>query len=105
MLVVPTQAAPNQTFTVILSQQQVQVTLRQLSTGLFMDLQSNGREVVGLAPCQNLNRIVRDLYLGFAGDLVFLDNTGAGQDPDYTGLGGRFSLIYIEPSELPAGVG
>ena len=105
MLVVPTQAVPNQTLTVILAGQQVQVTLLQKSTGLYMDLQSNGEEVVGLVVCQNLNRIVRDLYFGFIGDFVFLDNTGAGADPDFTGLGSRFSLIYLEAADLPPGAG
>jgi hypothetical protein len=105
VLVVPTLAAPAQTFTIILENQQVQITLLQKSTGLYMDLQSNGQEIVGLVPCQNLNRIVRDLYFGFAGDFAFLDNNGTGQDPYYTGLGTQFSLMYLEPSDLPAGVG
>jgi hypothetical protein len=105
MLVVPTQAVPAQVFTALLNNQQVRITLRQLSTGLFMDLQSNEVEIVGLVICQNLNRIVRDLYLGFQGDFVFLDNTGAGQDPFFSGLGTRFSLMYLSPADLPPGVG
>jgi hypothetical protein len=105
MQTIPTLDVPAQTFTAVLSGQQAQITLRQLSTGLYMDLQSNGLEIVGLVLCQNKNRIVRDLYLGFQGDFVFLDTTGAGQDPSYVGLGSQFALIYIEPAELPAGIG
>lgn len=30
--------------------------------------------VIGDAICQNLNRIVRSLYLGFSGDVAFIDN-------------------------------
>ncbi|EOH6202493.1 hypothetical protein [Citrobacter sp. 50677481] len=43
--------------------------------------------------------MVRYRYLGFSGDLVFLDNAGQ-LDPSYEGLGGRFVLYYIEESEL-----
>lgn len=99
---VPVQPVASQVFTAILDTQQVQISLRQLSTGLYMDLQSNGAEVVGLVICQNLNRIVRNRYLGFTGDLVFLDTTGAGEDPYYTGLGSRWVLIYLQEADLPA---
>lgn len=104
MEIVPTQAVPAQTFTALLNNQQVDITLRQLGVFLFMDLQSNGQEVVGYVICENLNLIVRDSYLGFQGDFVFLDNFGnAGrppQDPEYTGLGARFSLVYLSPDDL-----
>lgn len=105
MLTIPLQPIPAQDFTVILDTQTVGITLRQLATGLFMNVVSNGVEIVGLVICENLNRIVRDLYLGFSGDFVFYDTTGAGNDPDYTGLGTTFALIYLEPSDLPPGVG
>ena len=52
--------------------------------------------------CENLNRIVRSLYLGFSGDFVFFDTQGGNdpQDPIYTGLGSRFVLVYLTPSDL-----
>jgi hypothetical protein len=105
MLVVPVQPIPSQTFTVILADQQVEIKLRQLASGLYMNLISNQSKVIVLVICQNLNRIVRDLYLGFVGDLVFLDNTGQGQDPFYTGLGTRYTLMYLSVDDLPVGVG
>ena len=55
--------------------------------------------IIGGVICENLNRIVRSLYLGFAGDLAFIDNQGS-TDPVYTGLGTRYSLAYIEADEL-----
>jgi hypothetical protein len=103
MNIVPLQPVPAQTLTVILNLQQVMITLRQMSTGLFMDLQNEGVEVVGLVSCQNLTRIVRDLYFGFEGDFVFYDTTGNGADPVYTGLGSRFVLVYLDPSDLSGG--
>ena len=50
-------------------------------------------------PCLYGNRMVRYSYLGFVGDLVFLDNVGQ-TDPYWEGLGSRYILYYIEESEL-----
>lgn len=104
-LIIPTQPVPDQIIDVLLADQQTTIELRQLSTGLYMNLIADNQEIVGLVLCENLNRIVRDLYLGFEGDLIFLDNTGQNRDPFYTGLGTDFSLVYILPEELPPGVG
>ncbi len=109
MQVVPIQALPNQTFQAQLGGQACIISDYQLQYGLFMDVFLNGAPIVLNVICQNKNRIVRDLYLGFPGDLAFYDTQqgvdGVGQDPDYTGLDGRYQLIYIEAGELPAGVG
>jgi hypothetical protein len=105
MEIIPTQPIPSQVINVILSGQATTIALRQLSTGLFMNLMVGGTEIVGLVICENLNRIVRDLYLGFKGDLLFLDNSGSGTDPNYLGLGTQFSLAYLSPSDLPVGIG
>jgi hypothetical protein len=104
MLIVPLQATPNQTFTIQLAGQSCQIDVYQTRFGLYMDLQLNNLPVVTGVICQNKNRIVRDLYFGFAGDFWFFDTQGD-SDPHYTGLGGRYLLQYIEASELPAGVG
>lgn len=106
--VIPLQAVPNQTLTVPLAGQTVDLNLYTRADGLFMDVFLNGKGIVFNVICQNENRIVRDLYFGFPGDLAFYDTqtvAGVGTDPDYTGLAGRYQLIYIEASELPAGVG
>lgn len=104
MQIVPLAAAPNQTVDVQLAGQSCRIAVYQLSTGLFLDLSVSGALIVGGVICQNLNRIVRDLYLGFVGDLTFVDNEGAA-DPDYTGLGGRFSLAYLSTDDLLPGEG
>jgi len=109
MLSVPLNAVPSQTVTVNLGNQPCQITVRQTRFGLFLDLSVNNALIIGGVLCENLNRIVRDLYLGFAGDLMFLDNQADpgtdGTDPIYTGLGTRYTLMYLEADELPAGVG
>ncbi len=84
----------------ILDSQSITVTLRQLESGLFMNIQLNGVQMLGLVICQNLNRIVRNAYFGMLGDFVFYDENGTNTDPNFTGLGTQFSLYYIEASEL-----
>lgn len=104
MQTVPVQALPNQTMQIVLGSQSVTLNVYQLSTGLFMDVLVGSNLIIGGVICENLNRIVRDLYLGFAGDLIWFDTQGT-SDPIYSGLGARWLLIYLSTSDLPAGVG
>lgn len=99
MEIVPLDPVPAQTLEVVLNEQNVQITLQQRSTGLFMNLTSNGTVIVLGVLCENLNRIVRSLYLGFSGDFTFIDNQGTA-DPVFSGLGERYSLAYLTPDEL-----
>jgi hypothetical protein len=98
-LIIPLVATPAQSISVQLAGQNCQITVRQFSTGLFLDLYLNTTLLIGGVLCENLNRIVRNTYFGFIGDLCFLDTQGA-QDPDYTGLGGRYLLAYLTPTDL-----
>jgi hypothetical protein len=104
MVIVPLNAVPNQNVNVTLDGQATTLHVYQTLYGVFIDVFVNNVLVIGGVICQNLNRIVRDTYLGFLGDLMFLDNEGS-SDPQYTGLGARWSLIYLFPSDLPAGAG
>ena len=104
-LVVPLQAIPNQTLQVQLNNQNCTINVQQFAFGLFVTLYIGSTLIVASVVAQNLNRIVRDAYLGFIGDLAFLDTQGAA-DPVYTGLGNsgaRFQLFYLLPSDLPEG--
>ncbi len=103
---IPTQPVPNQTLQVQLDNQNCTINIYQLAYGLFMDVVCSTMTNGGLygVLCENINRIVRDLYLGFSGDFVWVDTEGSA-DPIYTGLGGRYQLVYLEPSDLPAGEG
>lgn len=107
MQVVPLQAIPNQTLQAQLNGQACTLDIIQMAYGLFVNLYVGSALIVAGVLSQNLNRIVRDLYLGFSGDFVFFDTQGT-QNPDYTGFGGstaRYQLIYLLPSELPNGEG
>jgi hypothetical protein len=104
MLLVPIQPLPNQTLQVQLDGQACTLNIYQQAYGLYMDVLVNGTQIIGGVLCENLNRIVRSLYLGFLGDFLFVDLQGS-SDPVYTGLGTQFALIYLEQSDLPANVG
>lgn len=99
MLVIPLQAVPNQTLTVTLNNQVTQLNVYQTFEALFIDVLVENTLIIGGVIAENLNRIVRSLYLGFSGDILFYDNMGT-DDPVYTGLGARFSLVYLTPEEL-----
>jgi hypothetical protein len=104
MLLVPTQAIPNQQFQVQLAGQACTIVLVQTAYGMFMTLYVGNSLIVASVIVENLNRIVRDSYLGFIGDFVFYDTQAANdpQDPVYTGLGSRYQLIYLEAPDLAA---
>lgn len=102
MQIIPLQAVASQQLSVLLEQQDCQISVYQKSTGLFFDLFADGVEIISGVICQNLNLIVRSLYLGFNGDLVFMDNQNGNIDPDYTQIGSRFSLVYLTVDDLAA---
>jgi len=60
---------------------------------IFLDLYVNDSLVLGGVLCLNQNLIVRNKYLGFIGDMSFLD-TQANEDPQISGLGSRWQLAY-----------
>lgn len=99
MQTVPLRPLSNLTVQCQLNSQPCTINLQQFPTGLFMTLYVAGELVVATVLCEDLVRIVRDVYLGFSGDFVFVDTQG-GDDPIYTGLGTRFQLVYLTPEDL-----
>lgn len=99
MRVIPLQQVPSQTLAVSLGGQSCQIDIYQKLSGLYCNLYVNNSLIIGGVICENANRIVRSTYLGFLGDLAFLDNIGE-DDPVYTGFGDRFSFIYLELVDL-----
>jgi hypothetical protein len=99
MLAIPLQAVPSQIVNVQLAGQDCDIHVRQLSTGLFVDLYVNDALIIGGVVALDANLIVRDAYLGFIGDLAFFDTKGA-SDPVYTGLAGQYALLWIAPGDV-----
>jgi hypothetical protein len=96
---IPLKSVPNQTLQVQLDGQACTINAYQTDYGFYVDLLLNGVPVVTGTLCRNLKRIVRSIYLGFNGDLIFCDTQGT-NDPVYTGLGTRYQLTYLELSDL-----
>jgi hypothetical protein len=101
MLIVPLQAVASQAVTVSLGGQLCQLNVYQRAFGLFIDVLVNNSLIIGGVICLNQNLIVRSAYLGFIGDLAFVDTQGT-TDPTYTGLGSRYQLGYLSPAEVAA---
>ena len=99
MRTIPLIPVASQTLAVALALQPAQINVYQKRFGMFLDLYVNNELIIGGVICQNSIRIIRNAYLGFIGDLVFFDNEG-NSDPYYTGLGTRYSLIYLELADL-----
>lgn len=101
MQLIPLKPIASQTLTTLLGTQNVQIDVAQKFFGLFLNLYVNNALIIGGCVCQNLNRIVRSVYLGFDGDVCFWDTQGS-TDPYYTGLGARYQLVYLNSEELAA---
>lgn len=97
MQVIPLTAVASQSFTVQLNGQNCEINIYQKSTGLYFDLTVNGESIVNTMICLNAVGLVREVYLGFIGQLVFIDTQGS-DDPYYTGLGSRYVLTYWLPA-------
>ena len=93
MQILPLSAVPSQTFSVLLHYQTCLINLYQKSTGLYFDLFINNSPVIQSMLCLNEVGLVRESYLGFVGQLVFVDMQGS-SDPTYDGLGSRYLLTY-----------
>lgn len=99
MLVIPIPSQKSQTLTAQLAGQNVRMNVYQKSTGMFIDVLVNDVLIIGGVICRDRTRIVRSTYLGFIGDVYFADIQGT-DDPNWTGLGTRWLLVYLEASDL-----
>lgn len=87
-LSIPLDAVPNQTVQVQLGQETWEVTLETRLEELYISL-SNRTDGVVL-----LNRVCRDRTL-VSGGFFFYDVDGI-ENPVYTGLGGRYVLVWTD---------
>lgn len=91
--VIPILPEPAQNLRVQLGQQQCVIALYQRWGRLYLDLMVDNVQIMRARLCRDRVGLVRDAYLGFAGQLAFVDTQGT-SDPEYTGLGSRYILIY-----------
>jgi hypothetical protein len=92
------QAVPSQQLQIVLANQNCQIAVYQRSTGLYVDLNVGGADISIGVLALNLNPLVPTAYLGFAGNMLFVDTLGS-TDPIYTGLGARYQLLYLTAAD------
>ena len=98
MLKIPLQPVPSQTVCVVLAGQRTQIFVYQKPQGVFVDTNANGVDIsAGVLAHNSVPLVTRD-YAGFVGNLMFQDAHGTA-DPDYTGIGSRFVLLYLSDTE------
>jgi len=99
MRLIPINDVYSQTLTTTAGGQYCRINLYQKATGLYFDLYLNDVLLNAGVICENLNRLVRDRYLGFLGDFMFQDMQGS-DDPSSPGLGSRFLFYYLELADI-----
>lgn len=93
------QPSKSQQVRVSLNNQNCSIKLHQRSTGFYMDLYVDEKPIMQGVVCLNCNFMIRYPYLGFSGDLVFVDTKGT-DDPAYDEIGTRFKLYYLTADEI-----
>lgn len=100
MLTVPLAPVPSQNFNVQLDNQNCQMSVYTLTTGLYMDLSVNNVVIATARILLDGARALQDCqYTAFVGDFILVDTQGE-DDPVYTGLGTRWQLVYLEAADL-----
>jgi hypothetical protein len=98
MLEIPLQQIPSQITKVVLGNQNCQIFIYAKSQGVFVDISVDDTDIVNCVIARNMVPIVCREYVGFDGNLMFVDNQG-NDDPLYTGIGSRWSLVYLTAAE------
>jgi hypothetical protein len=100
-LVVPLDALLNQTVAITLGRQYCRINVyARAHCGVVVDVLVMDALIVGGVIAHDRTRIVRNAYLGFEGELAFVDQAGR-EDPDWRELGTRWPLLWWPPEELP----
>lgn len=98
--VVPLSAASNQTLSVTLGGQACQITIdTKLDIGVFVSVWVSENPVVYSSIARDRVGLIRYAYTGFIGELFFCDTMGA-DDPQWSGFGDRWILVYDEDAVL-----
>lgn len=98
MQTVPLQPVPSQSTKVVLGGQNCQLLINQKPQGVFVDITSDDVDIVTGVISRDAVPLVCREYIGFAGNLLFIDTQGS-DDPAYAGLGGRWTLVYLTAEE------
>jgi hypothetical protein len=102
MQIVPLQPVPSQTVACLLGGQQCQLNIYTKTQGIFFDLTSNGVDMTIATIARNAVFLdPHASYDGFVGNFIFIDTQGV-EDPQFSGLGARWQLVYLDAAEYAA---
>jgi len=90
---IPLQQVPSQQVSVVLSDQNCIISLRQLGERQYFSLSIDGTVICSNVLLVNISKIVRAEYKGLAGDFMVVDLQGSDY-PEYTGWGDRWLLLF-----------
>jgi hypothetical protein len=101
-VLIPVAAVPTQTLSIVLENQNCEITLQLFGTSLYFSLTADAVPIVKTRIARNKIRFLLDaVYKPFVGDFVFVDTQGD-TDPQYAGLGTRYLLVYMTEAEVNA---
>lgn len=92
-MMIPLNPVGSQETSCTLNGQRCRLWIRQLATGLYLDLWLNNQLTVAGGICRDRVDILQNPASPLSGTLMCVDTQGT-QDPDYTGLGSRFVLQF-----------
>ncbi len=95
---IPIKAVAAQNFYVIINEQICSINIYTRGNYLYFDLAVNNASITRCTICRNIAKLVKQDYLGFNQNFIFLDTQGE-TDPFYTGLGTRYKLFYLDAEE------
>lgn len=98
MYLIPLKPVTNQATTTILGGQIIRVAVRQTTTGVFLTAWKDDVIIQSGILCIDRVRMMDNRHDGFIGAFMFIDSQGKA-DPDYTGIGSRWNLYYLEAGE------
>jgi hypothetical protein len=98
---VPLSVTPNQSFSVVLNDRDVSISLRTLQGALYADVVCDGVPVCAGQLCLDRVEItLRSAYLGFPDlSLTFADLRGT-SDPEWSEFGTRYVLLNATPAPV-----
>lgn len=98
MQIIPLQPIPSQRLQIVLGNQNCQIAVYMKGDHIYVDVNSNGAIISTTVLAMNMVPLVPTCYLGFQGNLFFIDSQGT-NDPVYTGLGSRYQLLYLTEND------
>lgn len=98
MLQIPLRAVPAQSLKCVLGGQNCTIVIAQKPQGVFVSVAVDNVPTVSTVIARDAVPLVCREYTGFTGNLLFVDTRG-NDDPEYTGFGSRFALVYLTAEE------